>query len=200
MKSFLCSLALVFLCSIAKAGINFNGGTEERTLEGIKFQQLVFRDNGRKVTYEQPRGWSYVAEAGRVRLMPPGVNQAQAEIDQIPLTAPVVFDEPTTRKLQQQALASLPAGNQDAKVEAEEQSPFRKNDCDTYAVTMSYRFHGQDFSSTVLYLNLPDTLVRFRATATKADFEKIQRALRGSILSWQWRTAPPATVTAQKGP
>jgi len=200
MKSTLSLLILALLCSITRAAIDFNGGTDERTLEGIRFQQLVFRDNGRKVTYEQPRGWNYVAESGRVRLMPPGVSQAQGEIDQMPLTAPVTFDEGTTQKLRQQALLGLPNGNQNAKVELDEKSPFKKNDCDTYSVTISYQLHGQEFSTTVLYLNLPDTLVRFRATAKKPDFEKIQRALRASVLSWQWRTAPAAAVTAQKAP
>jgi hypothetical protein len=200
MKSILPFLALCFVCSVTKAGITFNSGTDERTLEGIKFQQLVFRDNGRKVTYEQPRGWTYVAEAGRVRLTPPGITQAQGEIDQLPLAAPIIFDDASTTKLQQQALAALPPGNQDAKVELEEKSPFKKNDCDTYAVTLSYRLYGQEFSTSFLFLNLPDAVVRFRATAKKPDFENVQRALRASILSWQWRTPPAAAVTAQTAP
>src|SRR3954466_1857849 len=111
MKTIIFLLASVSLCSISKAGIDFKGGTDERTLEGIKFKQLVFSDNGRKVTYEQPRGWTYVVESARVRLMPPGVSQAQGEIDQMPLTAPIAFDDATTTKLQQQALAGLPSGN-----------------------------------------------------------------------------------------
>jgi len=200
MKSIISFLALLILCSVSRAEVNFKGGTTERTLEGLKFEQLVFRDNGRKVTYEQPRGWSYFAESGRIRFTPPGVSQAQADIDQVPLKAPVLFEEATLQKLQQQVVAGLPPAAQNAKVELEEKSPFKKNDCDTYGVTVSYHFQGQDFLTSVLYLNLPDALVRFRATARKADFEKIQRAFRGSILSWQWREPAVAAVAAQKEP
>jgi hypothetical protein len=197
MKTIIFIFASVSLCSISRAGIDFKAGTDERTLEGIKFQQLVFRDNTRRVTYEQPRGWSYLADTGRVRFTPPGVTQAQAEIDQLPLAAPMVFDEATTKKLQEQFLAGLPPGSQDAKVELEEKSPLKKNDYDTYGVTVSYRLYGQEFSTSVLYLSLPDTLVRFRATARKVDFEKIHRAFRGSVFSWQWR-APTSPMVAKQ--
>jgi hypothetical protein len=198
MKPIACLLALVSLCAISKAGIEFKGGTSERVLEGIKFQQLVFHDNGRKVTYEQPRGWSYLAEADRLRFTPPDVTQAQAEIDQVPLTAPMVFDEASIKKLQEQVLAGLPSGSQEAKMELEEKSPLKKNDYDTYAVTVSYRLYGQEFRASVLFLNLPDTLVRFRASARKEDFEKINRAFRSSIFSWQWRQAASPSMVAQK--
>lgn len=197
MKSLLLLLLSVSLVSISNAGIDFKGGTDERVLEGIKFEQLVFRDNGRKVTYEQPRGWTYVVDTGRIRFTPPGVSQAQAEIDQVPLAKPAVFDEATTKKLQEQLLAGLPPGSQDAKVELEERSPLRKNDYDTYGVTISYRLYGQDFLTGVLYLSLPETLVRFRTTARKADFEKIHRAFRSSVYSWQWREAVTPTMVAK---
>ena len=198
MKPIILLLASISLCSIAKAEIDFKEGTDERVLEGIKFQQLVFRDNGRKVTYEQPRGWSYLADNGRIRFTPPGVTQAQAEIDQLPLTAPIAFDEATDKKLREQLLSTLPPGSQDGKVVSEEKTPLKKNDCDTYAVTISYQLYGQEFFTGVLYMNLPDTLVRFRATARKADFEKIHRAFRSSVFSWQWRTTAPSAVLAKK--
>jgi hypothetical protein len=198
MKSSILLFLSVSLCSISNAGIDFKGGTDERVLEGIKFEQLVFRDNGRKVTYEQPRGWTYVIDTGRVRFTPPGVSQAQAEIDQLPLAKPTVFDEATTKKLQEQLLAGLPPGSQNAKIELEEPSPLRKNDYDTYGVTISYRLYGQDFLTSVLYLGLPETLVRFRATARKADFDKIHRAFRGSVFSWQWREPVASPMVAKQ--
>jgi hypothetical protein len=200
MKPILFLLLSISLCSISNAGIDFKGGTDERVLEGIKFQQLVFRDNGRKVTYEQPRGWTYVADAGRIRFTPPGVSQAQAEIDQMPLAKPMVFDEPAIKKLHEQLLTGLPPGSQNSKIELEEASPLKKNDYETYGVTISYRLYGQDFLTSVLYLNLPDTLVRFRATARKPDFDKIQRAFRGSVFSWQWREPATPTMVAKQEP
>jgi hypothetical protein len=198
MKPIILLLVSVSLSSISNAGIDFKGGTDERILEGIKFEQLVFRDNGRKVTYEQPRGWTYVVDTGRVRFTPPGVSQAQAEIDHSPLAKPTVFDEATTKKLQEQLLAGLPPGSQNPKVELEELSPLKKNENDTYGVTISYRLYGQDFLTSVLYLGLPDALVRFRATARKADFDKIHRAFRGSVYSWQWREPATPTMVAKQ--
>ncbi len=40
---------------------------------------------------------------------------------------------------------------------------------------------------SILYLNLPDTQLRFRTLARKEDFEKVHAAFRGSVFSWQWK-------------
>jgi len=187
-------LALGSFSSFSHAGIDFNGGTSERVLDGIKFPQLVFRENGHRVTYEQPRGWTVRAETGRIQFTPPGATQAQAEIDQSPLPAPLTFDDETIKALQEKALAALPPGSQNGKVETELKSPVMKKDHDTYAVTLSYKLNGQDFMTDVLYLILPDTLVRFRVSARKADFDKLYPPFRASVISWQW--TEPATKAA----
>src|SRR5204863_6457778 len=70
-----------------------------RTLEGVKFSQLLFHQNGQNITYEQPRGWSYSGDASRIRFNPPDVAQAIAEIAQVPLAKPETFDDETTTRL-----------------------------------------------------------------------------------------------------
>jgi hypothetical protein len=101
------------------------------------------------------------------------------------------------KALQQKTLASVPAGGEKVAVVSEEKSPVTVNGHQTYAVTVSYHAFGQDFLMSVLYLNLPDTQLSFRAVAQKADFEKVHGALRGSLVSWQWRPDAPA-LTASK--
>jgi len=187
-------LALSSFASLSQAGIDFNGGTTERVLDGIKFPQLVFNENGHRITYEQPRGWTVRQETGRIQFTPPGVTQAQAEIDQSPLPAPLTFDDETIKALQAKALASLPPGSQNGKVESEQKTPVMKKDHDTYVVTLSCKLNGQEFMTDVLYFNLADTLVRFRVTARKGDFDKLFPPFRASVISWQW--TEPATKAA----
>ena len=50
--------------------------------------------------------------AGRIRFTPPGLNQAFAEIDQVPLPAPQNFDDETKKALREKALGSMPPDSQ----------------------------------------------------------------------------------------
>ena len=171
----------------AQAGIDFTPVLTERTRAGIKFPQLNFKENGRVIMYEQPRGWAYTGSSAQIKFTPPDLTQAQAEIDQTPLPAPQNFDEPTVKALREKALASLPEGSQNVAIVSEQADPVLVNNNHSYEFIISYQAFGQEFMTGIVYVNLPDTQLRFRSVARKADFEKVHPAFRGSIFSWQWK-------------
>jgi hypothetical protein len=179
-------IALLFVTSTCLAAIDLDPVPGERILDGIKFPQLSFKQDGKKIVYEQPRDWTYSGGGGSIKFTPPHLAQAQAEIDQSPLQKPQNLDEETVKALQAQVLASVPPNSQKVTLVSEEKNPLLINNNETYAVTISYIAFGQEFQRSVLFLNLPDTQVRFRVTTRKADFEKVNRAFRGSLFSWQW--------------
>src|SRR5712691_7684662 len=109
-------ILLVFVAVSVQASVYFTPVTGERVLDGIKFPQLSFHENGREITYEQPRGWTYLGDANHISFTPPNTAQAQAEIAQAPLSAPQNFDEPTMKLLQDQVIHSLPADSHDVAV------------------------------------------------------------------------------------
>lgn len=193
----LLTLVLAAFHFTASAAIEFSVAEQERSLEGVKFKLLFFKDNGKTIWYQPPRGWSVSGGAGGLKMTPPGLPMAQGEIAQSPLPAAQSFDAEVMKALQQKTLASIPAGGEKAAVVSEEKSPITVNGHQTYAVTVSYHAFGQDFLMSVLYLNLPDTQLSFRAVARTADFEKVHGAVRGSLVSWQWRPDAPA-LTASK--
>jgi hypothetical protein len=190
-----CALAALHLT--ASAAIEFSAAEQERSLEGIKFKLLFFKDNGKTIWYQPPRGWAVSGGGAGLKMTPPSLPLAQGEIAQSPLPAPQSFDAEVMKALQQTTLARVPAGGEKATVVSEEKNPVTVNGHQTYAVTVSYHAYGQDFLMSVLYLNLPDTQLSFRAVARNADFEKVHGALRGSLVSWQWRPDAPA-LTASK--
>ncbi len=179
-------VTLIALAVSAQAGIDFSPTTSERKLSGFTFQQLNFSQDGRRITYEQPPGWSYSGGGPSIKFVPPKVTLAQSEIDQVPLKAPLTLDDDTKKLLQQRALSSVPPDSQDVALVSEMADPVVVNGNHTYEVTVAYRAFGQDFMMGIVYLNLPDTQVRFRTLARKEDFEKLHTAFRGSIFSWQW--------------
>lgn len=174
------------LLGTARAGVDFTPTGGERVLEGIVFKQIVFHQDGHPITYEQPRGWSYSGDAAGLKLTPPNVSQAQAVIEQSPLPAPQIFDEATRLQLQQRVLGSVPNGSLNVALVAEEINPVRIKQRDTYAVTVSYSFYGEDYGMSVLFANLDDTQLRFRTVARKADFEEVRRVFRASLFTLAW--------------
>ena len=168
------------------AAINFTPTTGERVLEGIVFPQLVFHEEGRPITYEQPRGWKYSGGAARIRFTPPEFAQAQAEITQTQLAQPQSFDDATRKTLATQVLGSVPAGSQDIAIVAEEQNPLTIKGQPTYAVTVGFVLSGQSYRLGVIFLNLEKTQLQFRVLARKGDFDQVNRLFRGSLFSLQW--------------
>jgi hypothetical protein len=187
MKTKLSFIVLLLLAGVtARAAVDFTPAVGQTILDGLRFPYLIFLDKGKKVSYEQPAGWTYAGDSQQIRFTPPKFTQAQGTIEQSPLPAPQPFDEPAMKALQEKTLTSLPPGSKDAALVTEEKNPLMVNGNETYEVTVSYQAFGQAFQTSVLYLNLPDTQLRFRTTARKEDFEKVHRAFRGSIFSWRW--------------
>jgi len=186
-KTFLIGLLAIGLQLTSGAAFELSTSEHETSLEGIKLKQLVFKDKGRTVWYQPPRNWTISGGAAKIRMTPRELTFAQGEVEQSPLPAPQKFDEELMKTLQEATLASVPPTSQKVTLVSAETNPLMVNGHQTYAVTVSYQAHGQDFVASVLYLNLPDTQIRFRTTARKQDFEKVHAAVRRSIFSWQWK-------------
>jgi hypothetical protein len=187
MKSACLLLLTLTAATAANGSIDFTPATGERTLDGIKFKQLIFKENGHKITYEQPRDWAYFASGATIKFVPPEIPQAYAEIEQVHLQAPQNFDDATVKALQDQTLQSVSTDSTGVALVSAEKNPVVMNQHETYEVIVTYQLHGQDCELSVLYLNLPDTQLKFRCVARKADFEKVHKAFRGSLFSWQWQ-------------
>ena len=159
-------------------------------MEGVKFPQLIFSEDGRKITYEPPRGWSSSGGGAFIRFVPPNLSQAYAQIEQAPLLTPQVWDELTIKALQQQALASIPSESLNVSVLAEAQNSMLVNGNPTYEVTVGYTSFGEEFRLSVLYINTPGIQLRMRVVAKTGDFQKVQSAFRSSALSFSGLKRP----------
>lgn len=179
-------LAFSALLPCAGGPIDFTPTRGQRTLEDMVFPQLVFHQDGRAITYEQPRGWTFNGSATQLKLTPPNISQAQATIEQVALPAPRTFDEAAVAALRRVVLASIPEDAETGKIVAEEQDPVPIRQQPTYAITANYSYFGQDYAVSILFANLGETQLRARLMTRKADFEALQRAFRGSLFTLHW--------------
>jgi hypothetical protein len=185
----LISVMLLLAGSVATGwcDIDFTPGIGERALEGIKFTELYFHENGRQISYEQPRGWSYTGDSNHIRFIPPNAQQAFGEMAQAPLAAPQNLDEPTMKLLQERTLQSVPPDSRDITVVAAAKNPLMINEHETFEITVAYQLYGEQYRRSMLFMNLADTQLIFSFVSRKADFDKLHQAFRGSLCSLQWR-------------
>jgi len=76
-------LLLLTLRYGAQAAVDFTAAESIREQDGITFPELIFHQDGHKITYEAPRGWSHSGGGSEIRFTPPALSQAQATIDKL---------------------------------------------------------------------------------------------------------------------
>jgi hypothetical protein len=192
-KSTIAVFQMVVVISV-RAGVDLTPSVTEYVAEGMKFQQLAFKDDKRRVEYEPPRGWNFDGSPNQLHLRPTGKNFAEAVIIAAPLAKPQPLDDNAVKALEQQVIAALPVGSQFAKVEEEIANAVLLAGNASYEVTVSYQTMGEKFFRSELFVNLRDTQLVFRLTARKDDFQSLHREFKGSIFSWHWiesDQAPP---------
>jgi hypothetical protein len=180
------TIAFAAVARTARGAIDFTPATGERTLEGIRFPELYFHENGRKISYEQPRGWTYTGDATSIKFIPSDVRGAFADITQAPLQKPQNFDDDAMKSLQAKALTLLSPDAGDIVVVSAEKNPLMINAHETFEVILAFQLYGEHYRQSVLFLNLPDTQLSFRVLSRKVDFERLHRDFRGSLCSLQW--------------
>src|SRR5437764_2499471 len=131
----------------AKAVIDLSPVASEYEGEGIKYTQLAFKDDKRRVLYVPPQGWTWRGSSSQLHLTPPAAFvRADAVIETSLLSAPQPLDEKAVVALRQEFLNRLPPGAQGVKILSEEQSPFLlSGNIQTFEFTATYQLLGEIF-------------------------------------------------------
>lgn len=174
----------LFIAS-ASAELQLTPRVAEYELDGTKFKQLAFSDDGKTITYQSPRGWEYSGNATQLTLRPPNKPQAEATITRIPLSQPGSFDEASLKKLVNEAVAVVPKSSSNISVISEEKNPLMIQRKETFLIKLGYTFFGQKMSRSILFLNRGNEQLRFQLTCREADFSELHRAFLASHYSWQ---------------
>ena len=192
-RKLLLPLALGLAFQTSDAAIDFTPTPEQYTAEGITFQQVIFKDGKRRVSYELPWKWTCRGDASRLQLAPPDQNFAEGVIQAAPAMAAKGFDEATLKALEAQVMNALPAGSQGATLVSRRDNPVIFSQGVSCEFVVSYQTLGQTFHRSVIFVNCPETQLIFRFTAPKAAFDNLNAAFRRSISSWR-ATEPAATA------
>jgi hypothetical protein len=180
------SLLLLLLGSHARGELNLSPKVEKFHLDGVKMWHLEFETGlNQKASYRPPAGWLYSGSTNQLVLQPPGKNQAQVGITKTALQKPAPLNEETRKKLAAEALASLPEGSEQPKIESEEANSLRLSGNDSHFLQLSYVFYGEKFSRYCLLLDCKTYQLRFQLTCREGDYKELSRAFQKSLYSWQ---------------
>jgi len=192
-------LAALLSCTITAHGaLDLTPFPSEFEGEGVKYTELRFKDDTRRVTLTIPQNWTWRGSSSQLRLMPPATfNRADATIFTAPLAAPQALDQKTIDALRQQFVADLPGGSQGVQILSEQSPLLLSGNIPTFEFTATYQVMGQVYVRSTLFSNLPDMQLRCQLTALKKDFDPLHRQFISSLISWQWQGP---TVPATAGP
>jgi hypothetical protein len=180
-------IAFAVLTVRASAQLSLTPSVSERMQEGFKFPQLEFSDAGKKVTYEQPRGWSYSSQGKQqIAFYPPHPTQTKAEIQSGFPVAPTQFDEEGLKQLKTIFLSLLPKESEQVEIVAEQKNPVLINRHETYDITAAFINHGQRYRMSVLFVNLEREQIRCKVIAEPNDFQEAHRLFIESLCGLQW--------------
>ncbi|HEY2713506.1 MAG TPA: hypothetical protein VGI60_13405 [Chthoniobacterales bacterium] len=148
--------------------------------------QLTFANGtSNKAIYQPPQGWKYSGGRDSLELQPPNVAQARAVIAKLPPATHLSFDEEGRKQLRERAIASLPEGNQQAKITSDELNPLQIAGKQTYLIEITYTFFGQKFACYSLVLDRKPEAMSFRLTSLEADYKPLRDAFQRSLYTWQ---------------
>ena len=201
MKRLAVMAALGFALGTSQAEINLTPGRSVRELDGCKFDQLEFRDGGKKITYELPKGWTSVPQDKHtLTLVPPNKNMVSAKIKFLPIPGPLVLDEVQLKHLKDTASQLLPPESRIMVEPTVTPNPLLLNEHPTCEIDILFVLHSQRLRMSVLFVDLGDSQLRFSLVSRSADFEDLHNAFRESWYSWQWLAKPMETAaTAAPG-
>jgi hypothetical protein len=187
MKKLAVIASLVWTLRAAGADINLTPQPTVRELEGCKFPQLEFRDGTRKLTYELPKGWTYLPrDSQTLALIPPHKDSVSAKIKFIPTAGTLTLDEEQLRRLKETAPQLLPTESRIMLEPVITPNPLLFNDHPTCEIDVVFELYSHKLRMSVLFVDLGDSQLRFSLIARPPDFEELHKAFRESWYSWQW--------------
>jgi len=183
---------LVFLlaASLGWADIDLTPHQSVRELQGCKFPEIRFRSRDGEIAYEPPNGW---APSGRgksqVYFYIADKPQAYARIEEVSVD-PEEFDETFVAQLKAELIKALPEGSKSIVITREVASPLTINKHDTYEAVVNFVVNAQRFTTSVLFLNLKNSQLRFTVSTPESMFEELHDRFTQSLYSWQWLDLP----------
>jgi hypothetical protein len=187
-RSILALLVIALAPAAARAEINLTPKPSVRELDGVRFPQLEFADDTATITYEAPRGWTYTTDSPRrLVLRPQDKVQADANIEFVKNAQPTVFDDAGVKRLKDEFPALLPKDSEQIAFAGEgEKNPLQINGHETYELTANFALFGRKFTTSVLFVDMGDSQLRFILSCQTRDFAELHKAFQRSWYSWQW--------------
>lgn len=177
-------LSTLLLASTVYAELNLTPTLQEYEGDGVKFTQLAFHNGDKLATYSPPRGWDYMGSAKRLTLRPKDKVQAEATISSIPQKDAQSFDDPTTKKLTDEVVASAGAAS-NVTVLMQQLNPFMVERKETFLVAVKYSANGLTYVRSVIFLNRAGEQIRFQLICREQDYKDLQKVFQSSLFSWQ---------------
>jgi len=164
----------------AMADTNFQFLPSETGSDGPTAAYVTFKNGDHEARYIPPLKWSVAAD----RLRPEGKDMADARIEMFPIPIALPWDKDHVKQSQEWAISRfVPKDSTDVTVVSSAVSSMKICGLDAYQVVVSYALFGMSYQSSFTIVERDKTRFCFVLTAQKKDFQELQSAFIGSLIS-----------------
>ena len=178
----LATLFLIAAASLAHA-LDFRPIVIESAGEGGKYTYLLFRDQGKAVTYMPPKAWLYNGHASRLGLAAPGTVGAEIDMSVLPLKESMAVESSNFRAFAELARRSLPSEASKVELADVACNPLNIDGHRTIEIIFTYVIFGGPVKMSLLYAARENELLCFRVVARPEDFDRLHQTFNLSLHS-----------------
>jgi hypothetical protein len=178
-------LATLVLSASTAASVDFTPYQDSYEVEGIRFESVAFRDQGKRILYSPPKQWTLSGADSKLTLFPPSAALASASIQSV--SPPHVVSAATAGSQVLNELARVLVPKEALKVEIGQPKTgsLGIGGREVSELELTYSLFLQPLQATVLFLPRGNEFVVFQLVAKPSDFPKLAKEFRDSLHSFQ---------------
>ena len=178
-------IACLLLSTIHASSVDFTPYKDSYEVEGIRFESVAFRHEGKRILYSPPKQWTLSGDKAKLTLYPPGAALASASIQTLAVPEHPHSDAPSVQVLVELARQLVPSEAVKVEFGEPKAGTVGIGGRTVSEIGLTYSLFLQPLQASVFFLPRGDEFVAFQVVAKPADFPRLAKEFRDSLHTFQ---------------
>ena len=177
--------ATLLFSATTGASVDFTPYKDSYEVEGIRFESVAFRDQGKRILYSPPKQWTLSGADAKLTLFPPGAALASASIQSVSPPKLPSAESSGSEALGELARQLVPKDAIKVEIGTPKTGSLGIGGREVSELELTYSLFLQPLQATVFFLPRGNELVVFQLVAKPSDFPRLAKEFRDSLHSFQ---------------
>jgi hypothetical protein len=178
-------VAFILFSAIPASALDFTPYKESYEVEGIRFESVAFRENGKRILYSPPKQWSLSGGLGKLTLFPPGAALASATIQSILPSQLLPVERSNIQTLGELARHLVPKDAVKVEIGPPKSGSMGIGGREVSELELTYSLFLQPLQVAVFILPRGEEFVVFQLVARPSDYPTLAKEFRDSLHTFQ---------------